>query len=61
MLFAQLERGDISERELDLELFGKEEAVAPHLVTASISLANDVEALAAIFAPSSVPVVGVRS
>ena len=61
MLFARLESGDIPERELELELFGREEAVAPHLVTASASVANDVEALAAIFAPQTVPVVGVRS
>ncbi len=46
---------------MDLELFGKEEGLAPHLVMASVSLASDVEALAAIFGTSRVPVVGVRS
>ena len=35
--------------------------MAPLMVTASISVADDVSALAAIFAPELVPVVGVRS
>jgi hypothetical protein len=48
-------------RELDRELFCKEEAAAPHLVTGSISLASDDEALLSIFSTDVVPVVGVRS
>ena len=60
-LFARFERGEISETELDSELFGKDEASAPQLVKASISLLSDVEALSVIFSPEIVPVVGVRS
>ncbi|KAI2504189.1 hypothetical protein MHU86_10303 [Fragilaria crotonensis] len=61
LLFAQFANDEITETELDTALFGKEESAAPHLVKASISLASDVGALAVIFAPTSVPVVGVRS
>ena len=61
LLFASFERGEISETELDSELFGKDEASAPQLVKASISLLSDVEALSVIFSPEVVPVVGVRS
>ncbi|KAI2503870.1 hypothetical protein MHU86_10595 [Fragilaria crotonensis] len=61
MLFSRHERGEISEAELDMELFGKEELTVPQMVTASISLISDVKALTAIFAPRVVPVVGVRS
>jgi hypothetical protein len=60
-LFTQFKRGGISETELDVELFGKEEVAAPQLVTASVSLLSDVRALASIFGPTVVPVVGVRS
>ena len=61
MLFDRFESGGMSEFELDKELLGKDEAAAPTLVRASISLARDVEALASIFSPSVVPVVSVRS
>ncbi|KAI2509912.1 hypothetical protein MHU86_4477 [Fragilaria crotonensis] len=61
MLFAQFERGEISETELDIELFGKEERSVPQTVTASISLVEDVKALELIFNPQRVSVVGVRS
>ncbi|KAI2498994.1 hypothetical protein MHU86_15498 [Fragilaria crotonensis] len=61
LLFSKFERGDISEAELDTELFGKEETTAPLMVTGSISLADDVAALAVIFAPVRVPVVRLRS
>ena len=61
LLFAQFENGEISETELDNALFGKDEVAAPQWVTASLSLASDVGALASIFGPARVPVVGVRS
>lgn len=61
LVFAQFANDEITETELDSALFGKEESAAPHVVRASISLGRDVEALAEIFAPTVVPVVGVRS
>ena len=61
-MFGNFEKGEISEKELDLELNGPEEGpAAPQMVMASPSLAADVEALSAIFEPKDVPAVGVRS
>jgi hypothetical protein len=61
-LFGKFEKGDISEKELDLALNGREEGpVTPQLVTASPSLTSDVEALTSIFESEVVPVVRVRS
>ena len=61
LLFDQFEKGEISEKELDSELFGRDEVMAPLFVKGSVSLVSDVGALSAIFAPAEVPAVGVRS
>ena len=61
LLFAKVANGRLSEEELEMELARSESGDAPEVVTGSIHLRGDLEALRLLFGSPSVPEVCIRS